>query len=312
MTGSKISILIRSRGNTRGGPSVFRNRLYQAIKKLNVKVCDNLSKRHDVEISFISLPKSKKPVVVRIDGCYYMKQHLSNNKPIARAIAKADFVIFQSQFSEKMCCAITGKTPRQRDVIYNGIDLSYVDSIAPSEHIEPGSLVCCANWRHNKRLKSIINGFLEASIDRHLYVIGDSTNYFLCKHPKIHWLGDLDSDDIISVMKSCAHLIHLCHIDSCPNVVVEGLSCGLSVLCTNLGGTKEIVATGGVVLDVDKWDFKSDVPSNLDNLPPAVVAEGLHRLVQGNFKIDRERFNIDLVAKKYVDICVSIFNKDNA
>ena len=64
-----------------------------------------------------------------------------------------------------------------------------------------------------------------------------------------------------------ANQLHLCHIDSCPNIVIEGLCCGLNVLCSNLGGTQEIVGENGVVLRADKmWSGQYLPKTNLDNI----------------------------------------------
>ena len=307
MTQPKITILLRRFGMT-GGPAVFRNRLFKALGECpKVTIRESPSDKYNVELSFISLPRSfRKPIVVRVDGCYYLPKQLKNNKPISQALAKADCVIFQSEFSRKMCLRILKRGPKLDYVIHNGIDFSYVDAIPAAKNIEPGSLVCCAGWRHNKRLKSIVHGFLHANTGRHLYVIGKHSHYYSFQHPTIHWLGDLTSEKALSVMKACSYLIHLCHIDSCPNTVIEGLACGLPVLCTNLGGTKEIVGDRGVVLPVDRWDFLPKDFNDLDNLTPDIVAAGIHQLMKGTYNVTRDHLDMRVVAQKYATVCRAI------
>ena len=105
-------------------------------------------------------------------------------------------------------------------------------------------------------------------------------------------------------MEQADYQIHLCHIDSCPNIVLEGLSCGLNVLCSNLGGTKELVKDDGVVLNVDEmWEGKYLSSSiKLDSVPKKKVAKGIHKLIKLSTKPDTSRFNMDCVAEKYANI----------
>ena len=119
------------------------------------------------------------------------------------------------------------------------------------------------------------------------------------------------SREIISIMKACDYLIHLCHIDSCPNAVIEGLSCGLKVLHTNLGGTKELVKNNGVMLSVDKmWDGRYMKKTNLDNLNNKEVATGIIELL----KLKKEKtnvlnFDINITAQKYLKIIKKVLGK---
>ena len=43
-------------------------------------------------------------------------------------------------------------------------------------------------------------------------------------------------------------MIHLAWLDHCPNVVVEALSQKCPVICTDSGGTKEIVGQSGLII----------------------------------------------------------------
>lgn len=308
MTESNLNVLLRYKGSA-GGPTIFSDRLYHALSvQPGISVSNNSKSPHDVELCFISSPKkSKTPTILRVDGCYYTTKKLSANKPIVRSVKEANHVIFQSEFSRKMCFKILKYAVPSYSVIHNGIDLNYVDSISPDPSIIPGSFVCCAHWRESKRLKSIVNGFLTAGLNRHLYVIGPN-EYYSIKHPKIHWLGSLKPQQSIAVMKSCAFLVHLCYIDSCPNTVIEALACNLPVLCTNLGGTPELVGKeNGVILNADKWDFKPKKIFDVDTMNPSVVAAGMHSLVAGQYNIQRDRFDINQVCARYVKTIKSVY-----
>ncbi len=310
----------------KGGPAVFRGRLITSLNKIDdIKVVTNIKEKFDIELAFIrKIYKHKKPYILRVDGCYYQKNRKSGNKSLEKAILDSSHLIFQSQFSFELCKGILDikekvKKKSNYSIVYNGIDLDYIKNIPFNKKIKVGSFVAGARWRDNKRTFSILDGFLKAKTGRHLYMIGDvgvgESRSYLNKVKKynseyIHILGGKSEEETISIMKSCDYLIHLCHIDSCPNIVIEALSCGLNVLCTNLGGTPEIVGGDGRILDVDKlWDGKYLSSSvKLDSLNSKIVAKGIKKILRNKTKPDIYRFDINKVAEKYADIIRKVAN----
>jgi glycosyltransferase involved in cell wall biosynthesis len=118
-------------------------------------------------------------------------------------------------------------------------------------------------------------------------------------------MGLKTNDQILSIMKACDYQIHLSFIDICPNTVIEGLACGLNVLCTNLGGTPELVKDNGVILDVDEfWKTKylKKSMADLDRLNSKDVAKGIHQLLKKKTRPDGSEFDIKKVAKSYAAI----------
>ena len=294
-----------------GGPKAFRDRIRPALKGVtDISITGDEKSNFDLELVFIrKKTKHNKPYVIRLDGVYYKQKHLYHNDPIKRSAQKAKHVIFQSKYSEQMFKSITKFSPKRSTVVYNGINLEKVAKVEPNINIPPGSIVACSQWkrRPNKRPLSIIKGYLEAGISNPLFIIGKTHSEWRTEYQNknIYFVGEKKSSEILSIMKACSYQIHLCHVDSCPNVVVEGLACGLNVLCSNLGGTKEIVKDDGVVLDIDRWDFKpisADAFSKLDNLNPQAVAQGIHDLIKIKKRANRTDLDIKLVAGKYADI----------
>ena len=249
----------------KGGPAIFRSRLISALNRYeDIQVVNNINDKFDIELAFIRrVYKHNKPYILRVDGCYYQYNRRSNNRAVEKAIIGAKYIIFQSQFSFELCKKVLNinSVKNNYSIIHNGINLNYINKVKKDKSIKSGSFVSCARWRDNKRTFSIIRGFLKADTGKHLYMIGnvgigESSSYYnkIKKYGSkyVHILGKKTQEETISILKSCDYQIHLCHIDSCPNIVIEGLSCGLNVLCSNLGGTKELVGKNGVVLNVDK------------------------------------------------------------
>jgi len=317
-----IKIFIDKEG-LKGGPAIFKLRLVAALKRIDdIEIVTNVEKKFDIGLEFIRKTyKYKQPYILRASSCYYFKGYKPwNNKPIAASIKKARYIIFQSKFAYELLNRVLRLESRKLinnnySIIYNGIDVNYINSIESSESIEPNSFITCARWDGNKRIHSIIKGFLKADVKKHLYIIGgygieDRKKDFLKLRKKykskyIHILGEKSNREIISIMKACKYQIHLAFIDICPNVVIEGLGCGLNVLCTNLGGTPELVKNNGIILNVDKfWKTKylKKRIEDLDKLKSKVVGKGVQDLLKRKTIANVFKFNIDIVAEKYVDI----------
>ena len=317
-----LKVLVQTQ-KFKGGPAAFRSRLISFLERIDdIVIVNDLNKKFDIELAFIrKTVKHKKPYVLRVSSCYYFNHYKPwNNKPIAKSIKNANHVIFQSNFAYKLCNRVLrlesrGLIRNGYEIIYNGVDLDYINGILPSESIELGSFVACARWDGNKRIRSMLKGFMKAGLKRHLYVIGGfgiedrkkSIDKLIKKYSSkyIHILGDKSNEETISIMKACDYQIHLSFIDICPNTVIEGLACGLNVLCTNLGGTAEIVGKNGVILNVDKfWKtrYLKKLIDDLDNLKSDVVAEGIHKLLKNKLKPDVSKFDINIIGKKYYKI----------
>ena len=64
-------------------------------------------------------------------------------------------------------------------------------------------------------------------------------------------------------------MLHLAWADHCPNVVVEALAQGTPVVCSEVGGTKELIGHGayGMVLKEEPYNFELydyDNPPSID------------------------------------------------
>jgi len=302
-----IKVLIQKRKFS-GGPSIFRERISIALNKIkDIQVVRKDKEPFDLELSVIRLLSShNKPQILRADGCYYIPKQLRNNESTRHAMKKSSHIVYQSVFSKALCDNIIGYQKKPTSIIYNGIDLDYIKRIKPDSNIPKGSFVASAKWRENKRPRSLIKGFLAANTDRHLYILGDpsyiKTRWYTKYTKNIHLLGKQSPEKVISVLKACDYMIHLCFIDSCPNAVVEGLACGLNVLCTGLGGTREILKNDGIVLDVDKWEMRACNIGKIDRIDKTIVADGIHRLMKIKNRPVRDDLDISLVAEKYAEI----------
>ena len=226
--------------------------------KYNVRI---VSGRDQSDIHLIIISGKMKPNcknVVRIDGVYYDLGRLKLNGPIKSTVRKADGVVFQSEWCDKFVTGMLQVSPNRSTVIHNGVNQSALSDITANKHNFDKVFVCCSSWRVNKRLKSIVQAFVEVAKEyptTGLFIIGKPD--YECSHPNVKYFGKLHGPKLWSAYKSSDYMCHICHLDACPNSVVEGLSIGLPVLCNNIGGTPEIVGESGIILPIDKpFDFR--------------------------------------------------------
>jgi len=94
--------------------------------------------------------------------------------------------------------------------------------------------------------------------------------------------------------------IHLCPFDSMPNSVCEALCCGVPVICTNTGGTPEVVREGcGRILGLDTWDGE---PTDTEHPPPInrnMVAQAITQMVGAPRVTNNAHVDIKKIAQQY-------------
>jgi len=298
-----------------GGPKIFRQRLSDVLEKeskeMGIEIVHDPKGKFDIELAFVrNLMQHRKPVILRVDGCYIGGGYEGKNHLYKEAAKNAKFVIYQSEFSRRMCESIW-RIQRPNTIIHNGINFDELKGIEKDSSIPGGSFVASAIWRKNKRPVSMIQGFIDAGIKNNFYIIGDTygipdkyLNRFR-KHKNIHFLGPCDFNRSISIFKACDYQLHLSQIESCPNAVIEGLACGLKILYSNLQGTKEIVPSeDGVMIKTDKWKFQPTGLGQHDRITSGLVADGIRRLMalRSEKKTYRPEIDIHNVAKQYIKV----------
>ena len=205
-----------------GGPKIFRKRLSDVLEKRSkdtgIEIVHDSTKKFDAELAFVrNLTEHRKPTILRVDGCYLGGGYENKNRLYKEAAQKSKFIVYQSEFSRKMCESIWG-IKKQSTVINNGINFDEMKNIKKDPTIPEGSFVASAIWRKNKRPVSMIQGFIDAKIKNHFYVIGDTygippkyLNKFR-KYKNIHFLETCDHEKSISVFKACDYQLHLSQI----------------------------------------------------------------------------------------------------
>lgn len=298
-----------------GGPNIFSTRLKDELEsrgKIFIKD-PFLNQTHFTNLCAIAGPSFEcANNVLRLDNLYFDSENPDCNRlnaPIFEAYKRFDHIIFQSEFSKKMYEAFTG-IERPNSVILNGTSPGF--NYNPNPRKEAVSLgrfdkicITSAAWRRHKRLEELVSVFSRPELARTcLLVLGgheyDNIQQGDCPKnvvllPKVH------HTQLPSYYNIADAMVFISWLDCCPNSVAEALSCGVPVLCSHNGGTKELVKDDGIVLQLeDDYEFGTQIP--LYN-PPKIDEDILLKGVLGILEMDRgfvrEDLSIKSVADKY-------------
>ena len=267
--------------NSSSGPNHFGKKLKTGLDALG-HLCSTDIGDPDVQLSFIEtrMSEPKAPLVLRLDGIYFDTESdfMSQNENILRSYKMASGVIFQSEYCKELIFKFFGEHENY-DVIHNGADLEYINSIPEMNNalrVKYDNIWCCASsWYYNnnpnnprrwKRLKENVEFFQQyGGANDCLVVAGDVAERDKVTDYRIHYTGRLPVDQLISLYKASKYFVHLASPDACPNVVVDARASGCKIVCSSLGGAKEIAGPDAMVVEEEHWDYS---PMELNGLRP--------------------------------------------
>ena len=321
-----------------GGPSIFMKRLRESIYKQRLaKVSFFINPFNDIDI-FSNLARDiyGKPYIFRVDGICFDKKEIDKannlkNKPIFDGIDRAAGIVFQSRFDYKLVTKFYGKIDKPYEIINNGVDINIFSpegsnkrkdlSIADNDLV----FITSAKWRAHKRLQDAIELFIEyeKNSDRtcHLLILGRDANFENVAYPHIYHVGFVQPGELPAWYRTGNIFLFLSWLDHCPNTVIEALACGLPVVCTNQGGTKELVelTNGGIAAEADR-EFNFE-PVELYNPPKPDyqrILDAINRIITkyDNYVMgmDKSKINIDYVAINYynfIERVLTTLNKES-
>jgi glycosyltransferase involved in cell wall biosynthesis len=311
-----------SRGG--GGPTTFMRRLRESVDRQRLaspRLFFNPFTDINVYANAVRNPWQR-PYVLRVDGISFdlalgAEELDRRNNPIFDGIDSATGVIFQACFCRDLIARFHRLPACPYTIIPNGVDIdifsprgiNHRDSLGiPMESVV---FMSSAKWRAHKRLDAVIKAFVQfqeiSGKSAYLVVLGALDKVPDGIPDRVYLIGHVSSDDLPAWYRSADLFLFLSWLDYCPNTVVEALACGLPVVCTNQGGTRELVEMtgGGIVVEADApYAFQ---PLELYRPPQPdsdAVLRGVLEAVEHRHElsasIDRKAIDIDVVARKYV------------
>jgi len=281
--------------SSNSGPNSFANKL---MKYKPEYVTFDTNREYEAILCFIESRRLafEKPLFLRMDGIYIntAQNYSAQNANIKRTYQMSSGIIFQSAFGKKLIEKTFG-VHENSIIIPNGADLLSIVAAEPLAFNKYDNLWCCAaNWRPHKRLSENIRYFLEHAGDNDgLIVAGGVPLSNQIRHPRIHYAGDLNQNQLFSLYKKSKFFIHLASLDCCPNVVIDARACDCKIVCTDSGGSREIAGVDAIVIKDLDWDYE---PLDLYNPIRLDFSNTVDNSPLGN-----SDYNMSNVSKSYFD-----------
>jgi glycosyltransferase involved in cell wall biosynthesis len=280
--------------------------------------------------------KIHKPVVIPVpvlDNWYSAKVNRKKNTLIRQNLLTADTIIFQSEFSRRITQRFVTTTPPGY-IIYNGVNLQ--SFLPDGETFLPKSanvirILMSHSFRPYHRLH---DGFrilkaLQAQYHQQVQLIilgGDDGKTFSDSIALASQLGLKNGQDytllgkhpfeaLPPIYRSCHFMLNLSYWDTCPNVAIEAMACGLPVLGVKHGGLAELVDPLGGILVKEAIPFDYIDHQNSNKMPQAPVEEYCEAALQLLAQQDNwqqkarvqadTRFDINTIAARYLHLATA-------
>lgn len=308
--------------NKAQGPKIFLSRLRMSIKKQCLaRTTHFLIPGHDIDLfSSIARDYLRRPFVLRLDGICIdqelsQKERARRNLPVFRSMDRAKGIVYQSAFSQRMVEYAHTARSIPHVIIPNGVDLEHFSPTGPDMRAALGItkesrvLITAASWRAHKRLEDTVNVFkylVRTDPSLRLIVLGSGLQSVPIVEGVIY-AGFIPPSQLPLWYRTADVFVFLSWLDSCPNTVVEAIGCGLPVICTNQGGTRELVqrANAGIVVETDplieSFPVALYTPPLVDvPMVAAAVRDVLTNLAGYRDQLNRDSLDINQAACDYV------------
>jgi glycosyltransferase involved in cell wall biosynthesis len=213
--------------------------------------------------------------------------------------------------------AFTG-AKRPNTIINNGISKSFkegaIDIRTDHPLMKQFKKICIASatWRRHKRLEEIIDAFRLPSLSDVLLIVLGGKDYEPLKNSRtfvppsnVLLMPMLELNEIASWYCAADAMIHICMFDNCPNSVIEALSCGVPVLTSHNGGTRELIERwSGLTIKLED-DYRTGETYPYYS-PPEIdignLSAGILNVLKIGKGFKRPDLDIENIAKRYLEV----------
>lgn len=264
--------------------------------------------------------------VLRVDGFYVPEDKVDQdfqqpkkfrlwlNNRLKYDLESFDHVIYQSNFSKKICDRYLFNRRDNFSIISNGTNINKFKFV--NKETSDTIKIIVLGKHYPKHLNLALNIFSEVleAIPAELVIIGPMRNGVdgvqdHINHSSVgagtlkfvRCLGIRTYDELPALLSNADIFLHVKVGDWCPNAVLEAMASGLPVVCPSWGGTKELVGNAGIIVDGPEWGVDDSLISGM--------VDGVITLSQNlNYfkKLARSRaeshFNIEDTSKQYLEV----------
>jgi glycosyltransferase involved in cell wall biosynthesis len=331
---NRIFSTLMTKSNITGPTRFLYNLEYYLEKDFNVRIERYVLGRAKSVLIFSSTPfesfyKLCKffgiKTVVRVDG-FYMPTVFDNvkyenkdlklldevkielNQGMQKALLKADWVVYQSYFSKEMADKFLYNRIDRYSIIYNGVNLEHFKPIGyKKDYI---TIMVLGTWRDYDLLVCYLKIFkkcFKIYENIRFNILGNMSSDL--EQKIISWIKENNMIDTINLVGKVTYeqlpqeinkndiSLHLKSADWCPNAVLETLACGVPVICTDVGGTKELVGIDELIINHEPFLYDDELVSKVFDKIDFVLKD-IEKFKQ-KARIQAEKFDLSIMAKKY-------------
>lgn len=219
----------------------------------------------------------------------------------------ADFIIYQSKFSQKVWEAYAKPIPINSTIIYNGVDRKLFKK---NDDLQSRKSLICVEGNldyspYSIQLINILYDELFDLIDFNLYGSFENKINLSKLNSGIRYHGYLSQNKLINVYNN-AILLSLDINPACPNSVIEALASGIPVVGYDTGSLNELVhPKAGIIVSYNDDLWNTELP-DVKPLIKAIkdVIDDWPNYSLNAHKISVNKFDINKIAKQYSKIII--------
>lgn len=301
----KIVIQHKARPNTGKGQFVLR--LIPALKRAGCEVTGDIAEQADIalHIGRVKYKSRATKNVIRVGpACIDVNKKWGViNREKAKSVKACDAVVYQSSYSRDIYHTLVSRAKDLETVIFNGADPAWYKTFGVHEScFKYNILASTRKWIPQKRLGSIVES-VKGMQDTRLWIAGETD--YRSKDLSVKVLGNIGQERLARLYGLCDCMVHLTWVDACPNSVVEALVADCPVVCTNQGGTAELVKQNGIVVEDKPFKMR---PVNLNKPPKINVRKEIEKILHEplTFKAPPKWVYIDTIARQYIEFFTKV------
>ncbi len=187
-------------------------------------------------------------VIQRLDGCHLHpdgSEDIERNKRLSENYRHlADFIIFQSEYSKRLCAEILGCASVPSEIIHNGVHPHiFHPTEQPLAASEPIEFVTTGRFRSSVMLQPILTALdsLQNRFDFRLHICGPIESTPPPARPYLVLHGVQDIRQIATLLRRC-HVFLFSQVNPpCSNSLLEGVASGLPLISFDSGSASELL-----------------------------------------------------------------------
>jgi glycosyltransferase involved in cell wall biosynthesis len=280
--------------------------------------------KYDLTHSFFSVPcgmislllkwEFKLPYIISLRGSDvpgYSERFVGIYKWITPTILKiwkdSSFVIANSQGLKEL--ALRSEPKKEIGVIYNGVDIEEFFPSTKNRNPDQFTIICVSRVTPRKGIRFLIQAFkiLSGRYDQtRLIIVGDGNEkksledlvQSLDLKDKVEFAGAIGHDKVWEFYQRANIFVLPSLNEGMSNVMLEALACGLPIVATDTGGTKELLTDNlnGLVV---KMKDSNDLAEKIEKL---ILNPELEKSMSLESRLLAEKLSWGKVAGEYVEL----------